>query len=1553
MFLKRIAALLIAFTVSMGMITVSEAAGEKMSVSVSSEKGLPGSTVEVKIQLADNPGVAGMTFDVEFPDNLILLNASWGTEIAAHGNTVMSNRLESPFTMMWVGGTQSFGNDGLFATLTFKIRENADENTFSAVNIVYDEDNVYDIEDKNVPCTIVNGGVSILSCVPGDINGDEKVNSKDVSRLMQYLAHWDVTVNEPTLDVNGDEKINSKDVSRLMQYLAHWDVKIYPDLNPSVECIHSMSVIDAVPSTCTENGIIAHYHCNKCGKNYSDANGINEILNDDIVIASTGHIIAIDEYVAPTYENSGLTEGSHCSVCGEVLLAQEVIPRLVSDEYAIAYSVAGDYDYLRTIEIDNPNPVAYTSQQSVILKDLSVEGFSFLGWYNSDGVKVTEISKGSSGNVILYAKWNVKQYTITFDSPLSPVPDKTYTTDKDTAIDNPTLANYTFAGWSNDDAEIVTIIPKGTTGNITLHANWTSKRNQTRPVSKLSDPYVFEDSENGQILFVYELGTVENIPLFTTAELISAQGVRVVTSETKTDQISNTTASNIVNAISNATTKTSAWSLGKDWNDTTTFDKSYLKQTGVSETEASSVQKTSSNTYTLNSSQGGSYTVDNSSGISSKVGGSRSQEKEDIVEKGQNFKLGVDTKYSNTLETEAHAGGSIGPISLGGSVKDTSTFEIGLNSEYENHINTTDKSKTGSTISNELAQNATNSVTNSKSWNSSQGYSSSSSVSLNDTVSKAVSSVIAEQKNYGSSYAVGGSNSESEEKSQSETNSRQYSDTLSYSKSNISTVTQSFETTGEVEGYYRVVCAGIAHVFGVVGYDVANSAYYTYSYSVMDERTYQFLDYSRTTPSFDDNENGVLPFEIPSFVNDYVNTRIVRSNGLTIDIDTGYVTDYSGEDSTVIIPSYIADDNGDGTFSLIKVRGITSSAFAGSDIEAIRLGGYISEIPDGAFAGCENLKAIEMPGVTVIGDNAFSGCISLDGFNITTDVASIGVNAFKGVKSISVKAANSNVAEASAASGAEDIIINIAGIKTSGMRFFTNGTDRFEVQGENGTFSDLAIDSDAYTVVLNGINFIDCSITPIKLNSENVNLNRVTVNANGYGMMLLSDTTNIALRGAVSIASSRENAIVCRNIKLSQLNSGVAGNMTAVGNILICGSVVGSKYLNGTLVTISEDEYQNYIKGLFTVSFDSNGGSTAIASQKVIYGQTYGSLPEAERENYKFDGWFTRKDGGERITPETVFTESTDVTVYAHWILNTFNVIFDANGGISAETSRIVAYGSTFGSLPSAQKDYYTFDGWFTEQTGGTKITESTVFESSDDITLYAHWTINPISGWVKVSEIPNGAETIERKYTYTQKTFLDSKNASESGWTLSGSEWKESERTSFNYASFPGGFDTSNTYYQNFHKSKDVSAFENSTSKRTIISDSWAGYIYWHWMYDTGANGTDTRAIYHQYGYGPDNGFLYKYFFAFASTRGDYNSDVYYCNSQGITNYIVYDQHTSNAECGGATRWFRFDYRVCTYADYYKLFHYYKETVQESASQPIGSSTVYDIQEWVRYRAK
>ena len=154
------------------------------------------------------------------------------------------------------------------------------------------------------------------------------------------------------------------------------------------------------------------------------------------------------------------------------------------------------------------------------------------------------------------------------------------------------------------------------------------------------------------------------------------------------------------------------------------------------------------------------------------------------------------------------------------------------------------------------------------------------------------------------------------------------------------------------------------------------------------------------------------------------------------------------------------------------------------------------------------------------------------------------------------------------------------------------------------------------------------------------------------------------------------------------------------------------------------------------VTFDGNGGTSSVGSMTTT-NQKLTSLPSASRSgSYSFDGWYTEKSGGTKITTDTVFSANT--TVYAHWT-------YTGGGGggynppVTYYTLRFETGGGS--DIPSVQGTYntyidltkyvptwrgHTFIGWYSERSLMNKV--SGVYLTKD-MTVYAGWRVNENPG--------------------------------------------------------------------------------------------------------------------------------------------------------------------------------------------------------------------------------
>ena len=1173
---------------------------------------------------------------------------------------------------------------------------------------------------------------------------------------------------------------------------------------------HTMQHTAYKSATCTSNGNIEYWYCSDCEKYFKDEKGTNEILASDTIIKSKGHTEVIDPAVTPTYTSTGLTEGSHCSVCGTIIKRQEILPTLKKTEYVIEYDI--NNDYLREKNVQNPNPSIYAKEEGLTLKNLKAVGFRFLGWYTAaeGGTLVTEIPVNSTGDKELYAQWKEIEYTITFDSPDVPVSSKKYTVSTGATLSKPSLRGYTFVGWSKD-GKIVTTIPKGTIGNLTLHANWTSDRNQAEAIERLEAPEIIEDYENGTILFIYEIGTIHNIPLSRidvgeNAIIGPSDGLNLSKTYRYTTTVDESYAKTVANTISNATTKSSEWTLSEDWNKTTQATDERMEICSKTQEIIDEYGNVIGSRYYIGNSAGGSTSSTVSAGGSTALAAK--------VTMGDS--VGISGSYTHETEKGLSAGLTVGgkydydfqfipEIGIGYDGLEASTGGVGANHGLEisgsGEIEAYQKDKKSATlaasrnisIGKEIDKNsenhwdANNSVTSN--WNTESGYEKSQTVSQSQSVSKAISDTINNRWEYSSMDSRGGSNSKTQSTGESQELRDEYSSTVEYSVEKKEELETTQNTSRSEYGYYRLVNAGTAHVFAVVGYDIATNSYFTYTYNVLDKERHIFLDFSMKNASFNDCENAIIPFEIPIFVNNYVNSIMNGSDGLSVD-ENGYISGkYEGNAEYVVIPEYVSIKNSNKTYSAVRVHGFTSEVFKNNNtIKGIYLPKYITEIPNNAFENCTSLNTVEGYGITSIGSNAFKGCTALSSFVIDEYITFLGNNAFEGVGSIDVTAANTNVVDAAIASGAKRISLDLSNMANSDNNQFrnkvltiSNTTEFFHIMSNNATYTNISIKSDAADTRISNIIFKNNSKTPMDISSPKILLGQVKVEScDGLALVLRADNTDLELFGNIEINSSAQYTSISKNVTLIKNDPKMTSLLKVNGIHCICGDMQNQDIFSGTIKKIQEDEF-NALLTSSKVTFDPNGGTISVTSQRVYFGQTYGSLPTPTRDYCKFEGWYT---------------------------------------------------------------------------SDGTRIYDNTVFTGSSDITLYAHWSSHVPSGWTLASNVPSGAKIEERKWTYTQREYTESGSYSLDGWIKyetrrtgwgpvqgpvdydpSNGErnvWSESYVTSSNYKtvyhyyryanSYTGGKGSYTNYYSNYYQYDFDWELEETSS-----IDGHRRFMYWY----------------------------------------------------------------------------------------------------------------------------
>lgn len=199
-------------------------------------------------------------------------------------------------------------NDPEFMSQVRSIANNAASNAQKRVNGGWPTEKIMDGLQKDLlpgVTDLVSNQVNKLGASAGDIV-DNKVSDTVHKFLPGKLGDW------------VSDKIGGKVNDAVMGKVDDLNKQVTDLISSTIKQLtcgtHNKDTVEIVAAKCTEDGKKI-YKCSKCGK----------VMKTEKIDA-TGHIPVTDPAVAPTETTDGLTEGSHCGVCGAVLTAQEVIP---------------------------------------------------------------------------------------------------------------------------------------------------------------------------------------------------------------------------------------------------------------------------------------------------------------------------------------------------------------------------------------------------------------------------------------------------------------------------------------------------------------------------------------------------------------------------------------------------------------------------------------------------------------------------------------------------------------------------------------------------------------------------------------------------------------------------------------------------------------------------------------------------------------------------------------------------------------------------------------------------------------------------------------------------------------------------------------------------------------------------------------------------------------------------------------------------------------------------------------------------------------------------
>ena len=184
------------------------------------------------------------------------------------------------------------------------------------------------------------------------------------------------------------------------------------------------------------------------------------------------------------------------------------------------------------------------------------------------------------------------------------------------------------------------------------------------------------------------------------------------------------------------------------------------------------------------------------------------------------------------------------------------------------------------------------------------------------------------------------------------------------------------------------------------------------------------------------------------------------------------------------------------------------------------------------------------------------------------------------------------------------------------------------------------------------------------------------------------------------------------------------------------------------------------------VTFDGNGGTAGTNSATYDPGDgTPITLPTAAWVGHQFNGWYTAASGGTKVGDAGAnYTPTEPVTLFAQW--TAYTVSFDGNGATNPAALSAGSNGSV--TLPTPTRTGYTFNGWYTAASGGTKVGNGGAsYTPTADVTLHAQWTLQTFTVTVKADSNGSVSQTSIANVPYGTPITVSSNTITINGTTV------------------------------------------------------------------------------------------------------------------------------------------------------------------------------------------